>query len=196
MRLTLKQSLRFLAIISLISFSESANAQLNNEKKFDWSRVRVGGSFGASFGTSTFVDISPTFGYMITDLFQAGTGFTYQFLKGDFLVTNTTTGFIDIAELKMHLFGPRFYANHIIFQGLFAHVEYEALWASVATNQDGIRLPFSDDPFHSLFLGGGYSFPVAGNGAFYIMALYNILDSETDPYSEPYVIRMGFGIGF
>ena len=57
---------------SVFSFSQT-DSQIANQKKPFAERIFVGGSLGFSIGTySSLVDVSPIFGYEVTDDFIAG----------------------------------------------------------------------------------------------------------------------------
>ncbi len=74
---------------------------------------------------------------------------------------------------------------------LFAHVEYEVLSIEYAHD------PTTDmrKTINSLFVGGGLYQQMGSRGFATIAVLYNLLETEYSPYSNP-VIRIGFGVGF
>ena len=145
-------------------------------------RLTFGGNFGAAFGDVTFIDISPTVGYHVTDDFILGTGFTYSYLKDKRYSPIYQT----------NIFGGRLFAQHIILENFVAHAEYELLNMDIFINNfsNGIVR----DNIHSLFIGGGYRGSMGGNSFVSLLILYNINESEFSPYQNPQ-IRAGFGIG-
>ena len=74
---------------------------------------------------------------------------------------------------------------------LFAQAEYELL--SVEYFVDPTTT--TRRSINSLFLGGGLYQQMGGRGFATIAILYNVLETEYSPYSNP-VIRIGFGVGF
>ena len=50
-------------------------------KGFDWSKVYVGGGLALQFGNYTFIDVSPTLSYRLTDNFSTGFGISYKYLS-------------------------------------------------------------------------------------------------------------------
>lgn len=147
-------------------------------------RFLAGGSIGASFGTITSVDVSPLFGYRITDMFRAGIGFTYQYI-------NNKQIFFDY---KLSLIGGRAWAQHDIIMGIFAHAEYEYLNARFSSGDN----PPEGSNYPSILLGGGYAAPIGEASALQIQILYPISVSS-DPASSinpPVVFRSAIMIGF
>ena len=74
---------------------------------------------------------------------------------------------------------------------LFAQVEYELL--SVEYMIDPVTS--SRRSINSLFIGGGLYQSMGGKGFATIAILYNVLETQYSPYSNP-LIRVGFGVGF
>ena len=79
----MKQFNTFLLLILLSAFqinaqtlTESDEPTKKPKKDFDiLDKLVLGGSFGAAFGDITFIDISPTVGYLVSDNFLLGIGF-------------------------------------------------------------------------------------------------------------------------
>ncbi|SEJ38793.1 hypothetical protein SAMN05192553_103615 [Cyclobacterium xiamenense] len=146
-------------------------------------RVYFGGNFSLQFGTVTFVDISPLAGAMITDKYSAGLGATYQYLNNRF-----------VPNADAHIYGGRIFNRYNVLPRFFLHAEYEALNVEVAnlipnTNE----IVISRDWVPGLFGGAGYFTPFGERGGINFMLLYNFsYDNIRSPYSEPYVIRVGF----
>jgi hypothetical protein len=142
-------------------------------------RMYYGGNFAMSFGTITFIDVSPLAGVMITDKLSAGLGSTYQYFNDARFVGGSNT-----------LYGGRIFTRYNVFPNIFLHSEYESL------NFDLYN--FATDSFNrtwvdAVFIGGGYFTPFGNRGGANITFLYNLqYDVRRSPYNEPYVIRVGF----
>ncbi|MGZ5281668.1 MAG: hypothetical protein ACXWEY_05250 [Bacteroidia bacterium] len=144
-------------------------------------RLTFGGNFGASFGTATFVDLSPILGYKITENWQAGVGGTYMYLG----YRPTKEGY--------SLYGGRVYSQYNVYKNLFAHVEYEAL------NVPDMRTGFTSRAWmNTPLFGGGYRSQIGRRSYFNITALYNLnweRNADIFPiYGSPLVLRVGFSL--
>lgn len=139
-----------------------------------------GGMIGAGFSSySAYVEISPLVGFKVTRNFQVGTRITYIFNSYKDPYTNF--------RYSLNHYGGSLFGRYIIWKGLYAHVEYEALSFEYYDSQR--------DWINSLFLGGGFMQDIGGAGFMSFAILWNVLDNEYSPYSNP-IFRIGFGIGF
>lgn len=152
-----------------------------NEKTkngFDKDRLRFGGSFGASFGSITFVEISPTVGYLAKDYWLIGVGGRYMFYeeKNPYFT------------YKTNIYGGSIFNQFYPLEQIILHGEIETL------NLDDRRNIDKRINVTSVFVGGGYR-SIIGDRAFAsILLLYNINDSYNSPYTNP-ILRVSFGFG-
>lgn len=143
----------------------------------------VGGMIGAGFSSySSYVEVSPLVGFKITPAFHVGTRITY--IYNSYVAYRGT-----MAEKRVNLnhYGASLFARYIIFKGLFAQAEYEAL------SFDYYEFP--REWISSLFIGGGYYQNIGGRGFASFAILFNVLENVDSPYTNP-VIRIGFGGSF
>ncbi len=152
-------------------------------------KLFFGGNFGASFGRWTFVDISPMVGYRVTPKFSLGLGATYQYQRQNDINNNFLW--------KQSIYGGRLFSRYDIandFLGvgnLFAHAEYESLFAKFAFNNVS-GTSENTTLFPAFFIGGGLAFPIGNRSAFTISALYNpFYDQNNTLYGRPLQIRVG-----
>ncbi len=171
-----------LVLFTLFSVMETY-AQYENLGKVEKVKIKenpwfVGGMLGGSFSNNGgSFEISPIVGYKVTENFHVGSRLTYIYSKYNGKSYNDYGG---------SLFGRYRFLNF-----LFGHVEYEVLSVQyVNVNNEDDRRTIS-----SLFVGGGLFQSVGGRGFATIAILYNLLETEYSPYSNP-VIRIGFGVGF
>ena len=162
--------------ISLTGFAQS---DLTSRKFGD--RLFAGGDVGLTFGTVTFINVSPLLGYRITDDFSAGVGGTYQYFKQSF----------DGAEFQTSIYGGRVFARHAILEDFFVHSEYEILNLEVA-DAFGFATGRQNIPF--LYVGGGVRQSIGGSSYFVGMVLYDVIQNRLSPYN-PLQIRGGFIFG-
>ena len=165
--------------------SHQQEDELVKDKRFDWKRVIVGGGFGATFGTITAVDISPLAGYYITEDLLGGLGVTYQFLNDKRYTP----------DLKTHVYGGSVFGRYFIYEGLFAHAEYELLnyevflvdYVGNIYDRERVTIP-------GLLLGGGYQFGVGERAGVSIAVLFDVLNHPLSNYPTP-ILRLAFNIG-
>jgi hypothetical protein len=139
----------------------------------------AGGMIGAGFSSySSYVELAPLVGFRVTPAFLVGTRITYIWNSYEYRPGQ---------RANLHHYGVAFFGQYIIFKGLFAHVEYEAL------SFDYVEL--DRQWINSLFLGGGYMQNIGGRGFASFAILFNVLDSPDSPYVNP-IFRIGFGVGF
>lgn len=164
----------FISSTSYAQYQNLGNANQGEIKSNPWF---VGGMLGGSFSNNGgSFEISPLVGYKVTPDFRVGTRITYIYSK--------------FYGRSFNDYGGSLFAQHRLLNFLIAHAEYELL-----------SVEFVDDmnknqrrAISSLFLGGGLFQSMGGRGFVTIMILYNVLETQYSPYSNP-VIRIGFGVG-
>jgi hypothetical protein len=167
-------------IVLVFSLGGLVEAQTLGDNPSFKDRLFTGGSFGAAFGAYTYVSVSPVMGYMISPRLSAGVGALYRYVRDDRFVPT----------YESNDWGLNVFSRFVIYQPLFAHMEYEYLNIDYGGEREG---------FNNVFLGGGAAFPLGRNAAFLMMALYNFSYDETavrQPYGSPWVFRVGITAGF
>lgn len=188
----MKTFYRLLAIsFVLLCFAEVTQAQYENTsnqvqqqqvvKKPKVNKWFAGGMLGAGFSSySAYVSVEPLVGYNITPAFQVGARFTYIY-----------NSFEDMYGIRYSLssYGAGIFSRYIFYKGIMAQIEYEQLsipyWP-----YEGNRMWIP-----SLFIGGGYIQTMGGRGFASFAILWNVIENEYSPYSNP-LIRIGFGVNF
>lgn len=181
---------------------------VKSDKLIDPSRLIVGGwgMFGIGSGF-TNVGITPILGYRITDNFSAGIGFGYQYLRikeYNTVVIDPNTGAEEFRPLNAHIYSPSIWARHIIWNNIFAHVEFEQNILSQTTytndfTQYGTYPIIKDKQSLSvpcLLVGGGLRQPLGDRSSMIFMLLYDVLQDANSPYRNTVAIRIGFNYGF
>ncbi|SFD11527.1 hypothetical protein SAMN05518672_101549 [Chitinophaga sp. CF118] len=163
-------------------------------KKFDASRLIIGGSLGLSFGDYTNLNISPLIGYRISQLFAAGININAQYGSERFRDYNNYT----TQRNQYTIFGGGIWGRVYPLDFLFIHVQPEYNFVSMKSTD------YTNDPkvtvtdhygVPSLLMGAGYSQPVGGRAAFSIMALYDVLQDTRSPYQNGLILRIGASLG-
>jgi len=154
-----------------------------SEKKFDWNKVYVGGGMGMQFGSYTYVDVSPVFGYRFNEEFSAGMGLSYQFLG------------IRNPKFSSHTYGGGPFARYAFTNNLFAHFEYQILNSEfyLVDINGNIVGQFRED-VHYPWIGGGLRQPIGGKSYMIMMVLYNLNESSFSIYPNP-IYRFGINVG-
>ncbi|MFK5856808.1 MAG: hypothetical protein QM503_11800 [Bacteroidota bacterium] len=159
-------------------YSQYQNLGTANKVKVRENPWFAGGMIGGSFSNNGgSFEISPLVGYKVTEDFHVGSRITYIYSK--------------YYGKSYNDFGGSLFARHRFLDFLFGHVEYEVLSVQY------VNVNFEDErrTINSLFIGGGLFQSMGGRGFATIAILYNVLESEYSPYTNP-VIRIGFGVGF
>ncbi|MFA6925307.1 MAG: hypothetical protein WC223_13760 [Bacteroidales bacterium] len=178
-----------LVLLYHYSSSQETRQQYKNDYVQDTNRINrsnrfvTGGNIGVQVGSYTFVDISPTLGYKVTEKFIPGISISYKYLR-----------YADMQnEFETNIYGGSIFFRYLILENVFAHVEYELL------NFD--RQLF--DPYkpprriniENLLVGGGYRQEISNNFYTNLLVLWNLNETYYTFYTNP-IIRVSFDIGF
>ena len=142
----------------------------------------IGGSFGATFGTYTSVDVAPHFGYyLIKDHLLGGGGLNYTFVRERYL--NTIYDF--------HILGGSLLLQGYFLRYLCAHAElnYYGYKDNNYLSANWLTAP-------ALYVGGGYRQKVGGDFGVYFLILFNCFSGHPNNiYGNP-IFRAGFSYDF
>jgi hypothetical protein len=173
----------FFTTLLLISFSSFG--QTSTDENRQPNKWRVGGGIGLGFGTNDqfSFSISPSVGYEITPMLEAGLSAGYQYSKWY------------SSKLNLFNFGPyvNFHpVNFLFLRGHFEHFIGTQKWKS--GNPDILELKENMDE-SALWLGGGYRSP--GRVSFYAGLLYNVLyKDDSSIFSTGLRPMVGVSFGF
>jgi hypothetical protein len=177
---------KFLITLILASVGIAASAQYIDSHptlKTPWTdHLFFGGVFGLQFATGqTYVEVAPSIGYRFTEKFVGGMNLKYIYYREKL---------DNIPEYSTHMYGGGPFARYFIFDGLFAHFEYELLNRSV---QDLYGKEYRVN-VSSVFAGGGYRQMLGDRSAMDFMILWNLNDNKYSPYQNP-ILQFGFAFG-
>ena len=203
-------------ILSAQAFPQDAIPRVPSHKNPQafWRRVSLGGYFSLQFGSVTAVAVSPEASVRIVNQLYGGLGFSYQFVSfKDYFWDNKNQNFL---KYESSMYGGRIFFRYYLrsffdnFLGnFFAHTEYEYLYytlpytqtvpgdpAGTITDPNGLQYKPGREGIdvNSLFVGGGFSQPIAGRAYLDILLLFNLNESYNSPYANP-IFRIGFGVG-
>ncbi|RKD86189.1 hypothetical protein [Mangrovibacterium diazotrophicum] len=156
---------------------------VEQQPKFDASKLYYGGYVNLSFGRVTTVGVAPLIGYKISPKLSVGTQLTYEYVNDkryseDYSSSN---------------YGFSIFNRYRIMRSLYTHIEYELMnYELFYTNGDSQR-----EWVNFLFVGGGYSQPISQNVWLNAQILFDVLQDENSPYDdwEPF-FSIGVGVGF
>jgi hypothetical protein len=157
------------------------------QKKEKLNRLRLGGNFGLQFGSYTYVNISPTAGYMVVkDRLELGGGpiLIYQRFR-----------FSNFNSFSFFVYGADAYARGFLYKGLYLEARFDPV------NKPSYYNINRRIWVQHLLLGAGYAAPIGKIGVFNVSLLYNVLDNDESIYQGtfsdrvPLIVNMGFGFG-
>jgi hypothetical protein len=170
---------------SYVQFNDPSKkvSQENKKDNIDFKeRLRYGGSFGAFFGSQTYIELSPKVGYKVNNRLVAGLGLNYIYFS-----------FKDYGQkFVTHIYGPTIFAQYGLVSGLFAYGEYNAY--NIASYNplppyNTERVWIGSAPVGLGYYSGGQI------GGVYIAVLYDLINNPASPYyngSVPILLRVGF----
>lgn len=164
-----------------------------SKKGFQKEKVFYGGNIGLSFGSITYINLSPLIGYRFSDLFAAGVQINGMYQSARYKNFNNRT----IKKVRYGLVGLGVFGRIYPIPQLFLQVQPEMNYTMGKVKYYD---PPSESKYHKLvpsfLVGGGYSQSIGRNSAFVIMILYDILQGDNSPYGSKPIFRAGVNLGF
>jgi len=147
-------------------------------------RLFLGGDFGLSFGTTTYIRIAPLVGYRVNPDFSVGVSPSYQYWKYSF-----PGGSID-----QSIYGGSTFARQFLFESVFVQAEFELLNLEAASrSRESLLDRRVNVPM--FFVGAGYSQRTQNGSGFFIGVFYDLIQDINSPYLDDITFRMGGFIG-
>ena len=200
-----------LILIGGYNYGQNSRSKKSNDKSFK-DRISVGGSLGFSFGNnSTLIEVSPIFGFAVTEKFVVGLGLTYKYYQYKNYYINLDNG--ESTDHKTNIYGASIWSRYFltgigipIIENIFLHAEVEPLifqnnFLIVPQSQgdytDGYGSYFIKEnnqvTLTGIFLGGGLQQPLGGRSYMYLEVLWNFNEELYTPYTNPR-IRIGVAV--
>jgi hypothetical protein len=186
-------SLMFLALL-LFNAAIGQDEEAPVQKGFDKNKLFFGGNFGLSFGNYTMINVTPQVGYRFNKTFAAGTGLSFQYTSYKTRYENSAYDYKETYGVAgLNIFG-RLYP--IDFAFLQLQPEFNYVWGNLKF-YDGVTPEQTlDSKFvPSILAGAGAGIP-AGRGAFIVMAQYDLLQQDRNPYGNRVFFSFGYNTGF
>ena len=154
-----------------------------NNSWIDKNKIYYGGYVNMSFGDYTSIGAAPLIGYKVLPEFSVGTQLTYEYFNDkryshDYSSSN---------------YGASIFTRYRIIPELYMHFEFSEMNYELYNSMGQSEREWV--PF--LFVGGGFSQPVAGNVWLNAQVLFDVIQDGSSPYDdwEPFY-SIGVGIGF
>lgn len=176
----------------LIHFSTLITAQDVKDMTFG-QRIFIGGDFGMTFGTNTYINISPYVGYRITNRLSAGLGPIYIYERYKYYDIKTSTyggkaimSFIVLKDIGQNL--------NIGLGNIMLHTENEIL------NIEKIYFDYNIQRYvntqervwiDNWLIGAGLNQSFGSRGGINLYILWDLTQNQYSPYSNP-VVKIGF----
>ena len=150
------------------------------------SRIYIGGWLGASSGGNVDrFDAAPEIGFRFNDRFHLGASVVYRYRKDKRFEPDLST-----SDVGGSLFG-----RYFVYQPFYLQAGVEQLsWEFIGQGPAG---PATFNADHtSVLIGPGLALPIGPRAATYMSILYDVnYDSKgPNPYDNPWVFRIGFGV--
>jgi hypothetical protein len=153
-----------------------------------------------SFGSRTYIELSPMIGYHVNNRLSFGLGphYIYQSQKATAAYPYS---------YEYHTFGLKGFSRFSIitnaeeflpiklFNDLFVHLEYEVLNLKNASSIPPATPEQDRYIYQALLIGGGFSQRVGGHNAVTFTVLWDVNNTSFSPYSNP-IFRVGFNSFF
>ena len=157
-------------------------------KEWNWKEhTHFGGDLGLSFGSITYINVSPAVTLDITDRFSSGVKGTYIFYKNNHF------------DYRSVVYGAGIFGQFKLINNIFIHSEIEQLNLDNYVEYENINtnmLYYVKEGrtwITSVFVGGGLKYPIGQKSYVSIMILWNLNETSQSPYSNP-IFRMSFFI--
>jgi hypothetical protein len=164
---------------------EEFQKQAKKTIKYRWF---VGGAFGFAAGSETaYAEVSPIFGYRVSQLFQIGGSLTFRYRKDKRYEPDLST--IDQ--------GGSIVGRLFVYDPIFLQAEVERLnWDYLALVDDTVTVV--EDTYTGYYAGFGFVQRASDRVAMYMAFLYDFAydDNEPSPNTRPFLVRIGFGFAF
>lgn len=161
--------------------NDSTKNKLKKKVKKEWmKRITYGGNFGLLFGNYTYVNLSPTIGYIPFKKCNIGVGVIYNYYSINYGP--------QYGRLTQTVYGGRAYARYLITTSLFATAQYDKLLQPDFFNNYNPEKKVWVD---YMMVGGGYRMPVGDYSSLVASIMYNLTPSALSIYQNPY-IQIGF----
>lgn len=157
-----------------------------------WDKTMIGGTVSLSFGSYTFILVSPTLMYKASDLVTVGVGFMYQYAKYNAVYDYNLGGYVRVPDYDYTVWGPKVVGYLFPIEQFYVGSQFEYL------NHDFYSINNAGQPVAQnlwtpvWFLEAGLSSPIGQKGMAQIGLRYNVLDDIQSPYASAWFPVISF----
>ncbi len=186
------KTIKTVVLTTLLLSTPLAQAQVSAGSSQSKSQWFYGGGIGLGLGDVRYLEIAPLAGYNLNPRTALGASIFWRYRRDtryeDTIYNQTlTTNDFGITPFVRFRVAPKFYLQ----------AEYEFLNYEYYVPASLTQLRKESDTFGSFLAGGGVSQPIGDRSSLFFTALYNFnYDDANSPYSDPWVLRFGVGVGF
>jgi len=148
-------------------------------------RLFFGGDVGLSFGTITYIKISPILGFHVSDRFSVGAGPSYQYYKDNRYI-----------GLESSIYGGSVFGRFFLLENVFLQSEFEVLNLEELYHTSSADFAPERVTIPVWFVGGGVSQRTPNGSGFFIGVFYDLIGDINSPYPSDIAIRAGGMISF
>lgn len=154
-------------------------------------RLSVGGNFALSFGSTTYIEVSPRVGYRFTNHLLGGVGVNYIYSKipSGFYWTGSPSS-------EFSVYGAHEFTTYSlpIQLPLVLHQEFELLNYEVPSIDQSQRVQYNREWVPGWHIGGGIFQKITpGGSGVYMLLLYNVLyDTNKSLQNSPWSFKLSF----
>lgn len=186
-------TLAAMAILATQAWAQETPATEEAPRKFDKSKLVMGGNIGATFGDFTFIQFSPQVGYAFTRNIVAGAGvnFSYSSQKIRFFNGDESQRF-NYGYAGLNVF-TRVYPVNFLFLSVQPELNYN--WGKIKyKNPPAADVKINGAFIPSLLIGGGLAIPMGNRGQTLLSMQYDVLQNSRSPYGQRAFFNIGFAL--
>lgn len=154
------------------------NTNSKKNKNSEWvKKITYGGNFQLQLGNISFIYLSPTIGYKLSEKINLGIGAIYNYSS---------------YRTSLFNFGIHSYARFFVKQNVFLQIQYDKL------NQPDYFSSYSNKTVwvDYLLLGLGYTQPISDYIALNSLCMYNLSPNLLSLYPSRLIIQFGITANF
>ncbi len=194
-----------------VKVDDNGNVKREEEKGFSTDKLIFGGWGVLGIGSGvTNIGVTPVLGYRVSDAFSAGISLGYQYFKvkysQNYYFINPATGEGEYYPFTSNVYSPSLWARYIVWNNIFAHVEYEHNIMSLSRYEPQVQPGLVGYPpivkvnetiqVPALLVGAGLRQPISPRTSFVAMLLYDVIQDKYSPYRGTIAVRLGINAGF